>query len=156
MTPTHYYEIALDWQADRKGILSSTALNDTIEVATPPEFPQGMARIWSPEHLFVATINSCFMTTFLAIAENSSLEFVHFHSKAVGKLEQVNGKYMISEVTLFPIVTILHDFDATKVERILKKSEDNCLVSNSVRSKISVKPEIKIGSEAMTQKVLHV
>jgi organic hydroperoxide reductase OsmC/OhrA len=35
-----------------------------------------------------AQINSCFMTTFLAIAENSKLEFVHFDSKATGKLEK--------------------------------------------------------------------
>ena len=56
-----------------------------IEVATPPEFPKGIAGIWSPEHLFVAAISGCLMTTFLAIAENSTLEFTSFSCQAKGK-----------------------------------------------------------------------
>jgi organic hydroperoxide reductase OsmC/OhrA len=51
--------------------MSSPELNNKIEVATPPQFPKGVQGIWSPEHLFTAPVNSCFMTTFLAIAENS-------------------------------------------------------------------------------------
>lgn len=58
-----------------KGIMSSPILPLKIEVATPPEFPKGMEGIWSPEHLLVAAVNSYLMTTFLAIAENSKLEF---------------------------------------------------------------------------------
>ena len=42
-----------------------------------------------------AAVDSCLMTTFLAIAENSGLEFLHFESKASGKLEKVDGKYLI-------------------------------------------------------------
>ena len=71
----HVYEMSVNWQADRKGVMSSPVLNTAIEVATPPQFPKGMEGIWSPEHLFVAAINSCLMTTFLSIAENSNLEF---------------------------------------------------------------------------------
>ena len=74
-TPFHY-EVDLVWQSDRKGTISSPVLSNTIEVATPPEFPKGMPGIWSPEHLLVAAVNSCYMTTFLAIAENSKLPFV--------------------------------------------------------------------------------
>lgn len=39
----------------------------------PPEFG-GPERTWSPEHLFVAAVSSCLMTTFRAIAEMSELE----------------------------------------------------------------------------------
>ena len=47
----HVYEMSVNWQADRKGIMSSPELNTNIEVATPPQFPKGMEGIWSPEHL---------------------------------------------------------------------------------------------------------
>ena len=40
----------------------------------------------------MASVNSCFMTTFLAIAENSKLEVVKFHADAEGKLERVEGQ----------------------------------------------------------------
>lgn len=144
----HVYEMSVSWQADRKGLMSSPVLNEKIEVATPPQFPKGMEGIWSPEHLFLAAINSCLMTTFLSIAENSKLEFVSFDSKAIGKLETVDGKYMMSEVTLLPVVTISNEEQKERAERVLQKSETNCLIFNSVKSIIIFKPEIKIVNHA--------
>ena len=144
MSEPHFYEVAVQWKADRKGIMSSPVLTDKIEVATPPEFPKGMEKIWSPEHLLVAAVNSCLMTTFLAIAENSRLEFVTFDSNAIGKLEIVDGKYMISEVELMPVVVISNEADKEKAERVLVKSEKACLISNSVKSTIVFKPIINI------------
>lgn len=85
------------------------------------------------------------MTTFLSIAENSKLEFVNFDCKAIGKLESIEGKYQISEVTLLPVLTIVNEKDREKAERILLKSEAACLISNSVKSKIILKTEINIG-----------
>src|SRR6478672_8772136 len=98
MDSPHYYDVTVSWISDRKGLMGSPALNNTIEVATPPQFPKGMEGIWSPEHLLVAAVNSCLMTTFLSIAENSKLNFTAFNCNASGKLEVIDGKYMISEV----------------------------------------------------------
>lgn len=144
MDNTHYYEVKLDWEADRKGLISSPVLKSNIEVATPPEFPKGIPGIWSPEHLLVAAVNSCLMTTFLAIAENSKLEFISFTSNANGKLEKVDGKYMISEIILSPVLTILHNAEKEKALKLLEKSEAVCLISNSVKSKIVFNPTINI------------
>jgi len=144
MENEHYYEVAIKWSADRKGIMSSPILPLKIEVATPPEFPKGMEGIWSPEHLLVAAVNSCLMTTFLAIAENSKLEFITFDSNAKGKLEIVDGKYMISEVELMPTVTISNEADKEKAIRVLMKSEKACLISNSLKSTIIFNPTITI------------
>jgi peroxiredoxin-like protein len=143
MNTAHHYEVKLNWESDRKGLISSPVLQSNIEVATPPEFPKGMAGIWSPEHLLVAAVNSCLMTTFLAIAENSKLDFVNFESKADGKLERVEGNYMISEIVLSPVVTISNNADKERALRILHKSEQACLISNSIKSKIVFQPEIR-------------
>jgi organic hydroperoxide reductase OsmC/OhrA len=133
---------------DRKGKLCSPELSKEngpcIEVATPPEFPKGMPGIWSPEHLFTAAVSSCLMTTFLSIAENSKLNFSSFSCQAKGKLEQMDGKFMMSEVILEPTVTIVDEKDEAKTLRILEKSEAACLISNSVTSKIIMFPTIKI------------
>ncbi len=150
MSTTHFYDVQLHWNHDRIGTVSSSILPQSIEVATPPEFPKGVANIWSPEHFFVAAVNSCLMTTFLAIAENSKLEFDTFDSKAVGKLEMVDGKFMVSEITLSPVVTIKDATMKEKAERILHKSEAACLISNSVKSKIVFEPSILIGSEIIS------
>lgn len=144
MEKEHFYEVSVAWLSDRKGSLTSPILTSSIEVVTPPQFPKGIEGIWSPEHLFVASVNSCLMTTFLSIAENSKLEFVSFNSKAVGKLEIVEGKYIMSEITLYPLVTLSNIEHKEKAERVLNKSEANCLISNSIKSRVIFNPEVKI------------
>ncbi len=143
MSIEHNYEVDVNWVKDRIGILYSPELNDEVQVATPPQFPKGIDKVWSPEHLFVAAINSCLMTTFLSIAENSKLDFEKFSSRASGKLEMVDGRYIMSEVTLYPTLTIYREEDREKALKILSKSETACLISNSVKSKINFSPEIK-------------
>ncbi len=140
---SHKYNTQLNWIADRRGIMSSPELNESFEVATPPQFPKGMEGIWSPEHLLTAAVSSCFMTTFLAIAENSKLAFDQFSCSASGKLEQIEGKYLMTEIVLEPILTIPIDTSIEKAERILIKSEAACLISNSIKSKVTLKINIK-------------
>jgi peroxiredoxin-like protein len=144
MAQEHYYDVSVDWTDGRKGTVKSAVLNNTIEVATPPQFAKGIEGIWSPEHLFVAAINSCLMTTFLAIAENSKLDYTSFTSKAVGKLEIVDGKYIMSEVTLMPTVEVPNEENKERATRILQKSEAACLISNSVKSKIILEPTVTV------------
>ena len=145
---THYYNVNINWSEERKGIMCSPELNRDanicIEVATPPEFPKGVPGIWSPEHLFTAAVSSCLMTTFLAIAENSKLEFLSFNCKSKGKLEQVEGKYLITEVILEPIVTIKNEKNRDRAERVLQKAEVACLISNSIKSKVTMIPKLII------------
>ncbi len=141
----HYYNVEINWNKDRKGVMCSPELNlsngnmsSCIDVATPPEFPKGMPGIWSPEHLFTAAVSSCLMTTFLAIAENFKLDFQNFSCNAKGKLEQVEGKFIMSEIILEPTVTISNESDREKAERVVQKSEAACLISNSIKSKVTL------------------
>jgi organic hydroperoxide reductase OsmC/OhrA len=147
----HTYNVNISWTQDRKGMMCSPELknnenNDTncLEVATPPEFPGGMANIWSPEHLFTAAVSSCLMTTFLAIADYSKLEYVSFKCESKGILEKVEGKFVISEVLLFPEVVIKDEMKRERTERILDKSEKACLISNSIISKVTMEAIIKV------------
>jgi peroxiredoxin-like protein len=144
MNIAHHYEVDLVWTSDRKGTISSPVLNSSIEVATPPEFPKGIPGIWSPEHLLVAAVNSCYMTTFLAIAENSKLDFVTLDCKAVGLLEQSEGKYMITTVLLKPVLIITNEHQAERAMRVLEKTEKACLISNSIKSEVKLDAVIKV------------
>ncbi len=144
MSDEHFYDVDLYWSSDRRGTLTSSDLNTEIEVATPPQFSKGVPRIWSPEHLFIAAISSCLMTTFLAIAEKSKLEFSQFKCKSRGKLKMIKDKYQVTEVILIPIVGIYNENDREKTERILQKSEAACLISNSVKSTIILQPLVVV------------
>lgn len=145
MNDMHQYEVNLLWNNDTKGTLSSPVLPNNIEVATPPDFPKGMEGIWSPEHLFVASINACLMATFLAITDNSKLEFISFQSNAIGKVEKVDGKYTVTEITIKPILVIPSSESEEKMKRIFEMSEKACAISNSIKSKIILLPVITTG-----------
>lgn len=140
----HTYQVKLNWLSDRKGILKSEVLKDAITVVTPPEFPKGIAGEWSPEHLFVAAINSCFMTTFLAVAENSKLEFQSLQCNAVGTLDKVDGKFRMTQVALFPELKIADVAFQYKALRVMEMSEKACLISNSVNSEVVLHPKVNV------------
>lgn len=147
MNNEHFYQVKVNWKANRKGILSSTVLDEKITIATPPEFSKGEANVWSPEHYFVAAINGCLMTTFLAVAENFKLNFIDFESDAEGKLEMIDRKFMMSEVVLKPTVTVSKEDDVELAKKVLEKSENACLISNSVNSKIKLEITVKVKKE---------
>jgi peroxiredoxin-like protein len=142
MSDIHHYEVNLEWNQDRKGTLSSPIVTQKIEVATPSEFPKGMPDIWSPEHLFVASVNACLMASFLAIAENSKLDFISFKSNAVGVVDKLDGKFQVTEIILKPIITIPSTMHAEKAQRILEMSEKSCFIANSVKTIIHLESEI--------------
>lgn len=143
MEDKYFYSTAVEWTGARHGSLKS-ALLPTLEVDAPPEF-KGSERAWTPEHLFVGAVNSCFMTTFLAIAENSKLEFVRFNAAAEGKLEKAEGHgFSITEIVLRPKLTLKDSGDAGRAARILEKAEKHCLISNSVKTEIHLEPEIDV------------
>lgn len=116
--------------------LMSNNPESCIEVATPPQFPKGIPGIWSPEHLFTAAVSSCLMTTFLSIAENSKLEFRSFECNSRDRLDKADGKLQMTEVYLEPRLVITLEEDKEKALRILAKTEVNCLITNSIRSKV--------------------
>lgn len=143
-SPTHSYEVNLQWNSERKGTLSSPVLPIQIEVATPPDFPKGIKDIWTPEHLFIAAVNSCLMATFLAIAENSKFIFISFECNAVGIVEKTNNKLAVTEITLKPKIVIESTEHEEQLKKILEMSKRECLITNSVVTKINLEPIIEV------------
>lgn len=141
MENQYFYSTQVEWSGAREGELSAASL-PRLHVDAPPEF-KGHDGSWTPEHLFVGAVNACFMTTFLAIAENSKLDFVSFKAAAEGKLEKREGLGLsITEIALRPKLTLRYARDADRAGRILEKAEKHCLVSNSIKTAIRLEPEI--------------
>ena len=140
----HTYSIKLDWKNNRNGVLHAEDLNEKLTVATPPPFPKGEAGTWSPEHLFTAAVSSCLMTTFLAIAENSNLEFVAFSCDADGTLDKVEGKFKMSKILVKPVVHITNEKNRDRAMRILQKAEAACLITNSINAEVIMEATIEV------------
>ena len=139
--PIYFYETEIEWKGDKDLAIASGKL-PAIAAGAPPEF-KGREGLWAPEHLFVASLNSCYMLTLLAIAEFSKIAVVSLSSSAKGKLEKVaGGAYQVTEIVVKPRVVIASIRDLARMPRIFEKAKENCFVSNSIKSTIKIEPEV--------------
>jgi peroxiredoxin-like protein len=136
------YKNFIKWCGQKKGVLSSFD-KPKVEIATPHEFG-GHFGIWTPEDLLVASVNSCIMTTFLFYAKKENLEFLSYESEAEGVLERVGNHFIFSEIKIRPQILVKQDTYIQKAKELMKLSEKNCFISNSIKSKVEIIPEIKI------------
>jgi organic hydroperoxide reductase OsmC/OhrA len=117
-----------------------------VDVSSPPEF-QGEAGMWTPETLFVASVNACFVLTFLAIARLSKLDVVSMRASAQGKLEKSDGGgYRITEIVIKPALIVRSEAERERAERLLEKAERNCFISNSITASVRLEPEIAVSA----------
>jgi peroxiredoxin-like protein len=144
----HLFEVDIEWLEGRTGIMRSGVLEDEIKVATPPEFPGGVEGIWSPEHLFTASVSSCFFTSFTAVAEFSKFPFESLNIKSSGRMSREDGKYVMSEIVIEPELIIADPNREKKAFRLLEKAEEICLITRSIKSKVIMKPVVKIAEKA--------
>ncbi|TAK73660.1 MAG: OsmC family peroxiredoxin [Gammaproteobacteria bacterium] len=112
----------------------------SIQASSAPEFV-GNASLPNPEELFTASIASCFMLTFLYWAAMKGMVVDEYSAEAVGTLaKNAEGKMAVTEVVLKPTV-VFHDNkqpDASVLEGLFKKAHENCFISSSVKTKVTV------------------
>ena len=140
------YQADVFWKSGRRAVISSGGKPD-IEVSSPPEF-KGEAGFWTPEDMFVASVNLCTLMTFVAFAQRKELDFVSYESAAEGVLEFVDGKYRFTEIILHPHLVLKSESDIGRAQQILDDAHKGCLVSNSITAAVKVFPEVRIAAAA--------
>jgi|FLYL01.1.fsa_nt_gi organic hydroperoxide reductase OsmC/OhrA len=145
MSEYHEYRLHLRRLAGGSGELSSEDYDlPPLEVAPPPQFG-GPAGVWSPEHLFVASVAACLMTTFQAVASMSQLDIVDYADDPTGRLvKSEDRRYRFDLVVLRPRVVVDSETKAERARRLLEKAKEACLVSRSVSARVVVEPTIEV------------
>jgi organic hydroperoxide reductase OsmC/OhrA len=136
----------LDWTNARRGRPSAPGKSE-IDLGSPPEF-RGEAGVWSPEELLVGALNGCLMLTFVAMAQAKGLQFVAYESAAEGLLENVDGKYRITEVSVAPSLVLRSQADLESARTIMGTVEEHCFISNSITAKVKLTPQFRVASDS--------
>lgn len=96
-----------------------------------------------PEEAFIASLSSCHMLWFLAIAGNQGFCVDRYHDEARGQMSaNAAGKLFIARVTLRPAV----QFSGTRLpsrEQIAQmhhQAHEECFIANSVRTEVDCQP----------------
>lgn len=142
MEARYTYRMTATWLTERRGIVEAEDCPLPLEFSAPPEFG-GKDCMWTPEHLFLAAVGSCFVTTFRAIAEFSKLEFVDLEAPVEGVLEKGEKGYRFTRVIVRPRLTLVRDEDHERGLRLLEKTERACLISRSINSEVKLQPVVR-------------
>ena len=114
-----------------------------IQLSSPPEF-KGRVGVWTPEDMFVASVNVCTLMTFLAYAKHKNLALAGYESSVEGVLEYSNGKYLFTEITIHPHVTVKAQEEIERAREILEDAHNNCLISNSIVAQVRIFPDFHV------------
>lgn len=136
------FRTGVEWTRGATGVLRAEG-KPPLTVSAPTEF-RGEPGIWTPEELFVASVEVCLMSMFLSFARKKSLPLVAYRSHSNGVLESVDGEYRFTRVVIFPTITVAAAAEEAEVLTVLRDAERHCLVANSIASIVEVTPTIMV------------
>ena len=135
-----HFKTEYRWTGESRGMVELGEGRQDLEIAPPPAF-KGPKGLWSPEDLFVSSIETCFFLTLMFYLKQNKVQLFEYRSRADGLLERVDGKMWFPQVDLYPV--LVSDSDPSKVEELMHSAEQDCLVARSVKTRIVLHPEIE-------------
>ena len=127
------YSRAHTWAFDGGAVVSASPSPDIV----PP--PHSVAENVDPEEAFVASLSSCHMLVFLAIASRRGFTVDSYEDMASGVLEEnEDGRLSITKVILRPNAVYSGDRIPSReqVKKIHHRSHELCFIANSVKTDI--------------------
>ncbi len=117
-----------------------------ISITVPGEFG-GSGEQWTPEDLFLASVNSCIMMTFKAAADRSNLEVKEYQSRIESIIEVTGKGLAFSKISVKPNITVDSPQDKEKILQLMEKAKKRCLISNSIKAEIEITPQVTVKSK---------
>jgi organic hydroperoxide reductase OsmC/OhrA len=140
---TFAYTASLARESGRRARVTAGE-REPIATAPPGDFPGGDERRWSPEHLYLAALESCTMLSFLAHAEHHGVPVREYSAEIEGTIQrrEPDGRYAFVSVLHRPTVTVARGHrDAAR--SLCERAERDCFVSASTNAEIVVRWEIR-------------
>ena len=130
------YDVGVTWDGRRASSLSAAG-RPTILSGPPSDFPMGDEDRWSPEHLFLGSLASCTMISFLAHAEHKGLEVIEYSSEIGGTVMRrvEDGRYAFVHVHQRPRVVVAAG-QAARATELIGKAERDCFISASTTAEV--------------------
>ncbi|QUJ66240.1 OsmC family protein [Photobacterium sp. GJ3] len=114
----------------------------TVPASSSPHvvpLPYSVEANVDPEEAFVASLSSCHMLFFLAIAAKKKFIIDQYTDNAVGLMEKdSNGKIAMTKVILRPEVKFSGEKQPSleQLEKMHHQSHEQCFIANSVKTEV--------------------
>jgi organic hydroperoxide reductase OsmC/OhrA len=145
------HKVTIHWRRDTHDFRYETYNRDhdwdfdagiTIRASAAPAYLGSPACV-DPEEAFVASLSSCHMLTFLAIAARKKLSIDDYRDEAIGVLaKNAEGQLAITTVTLQPQVKFGGETipSAEEIAKMHETAHHQCFIASSVKTEVTVKP----------------
>jgi peroxiredoxin-like protein len=144
MREEYFFTATAEWTGGRSGIIEQEGVTPPqISFSAPADF-SGDPEKWNPETLLLASVASCYVSTFHAIAEYSSLSFAGLQVSVAGIVRKVENKFKFVSVSIKPHLEIEVEKDRAKALRLLDKAKDSCLVTRSLSAEVTCTPRVEL------------
>lgn len=140
----HHYTVTAHSNTQTSAVSVTSAGLANLSTDAPAEFG-GPGDQWSPETLVMAAVADCFVLSFRAISRASKVDWSSISCEATGTLDRVDRKTLFTEIGLNVSVTAPSGADREKLMRMLEKSEESCLITNSMTANVSLVTDVQIG-----------
>jgi organic hydroperoxide reductase OsmC/OhrA len=148
----HRYRCRLDWSGstgagydayDRAHRVSCPPAGTELPLSSDPAFG-GDPDLLNPEQLLLAAASSCQMLSFLAYAARARIDVVSYVDEAEGVMPEDDKPMRITEIVLRPRIVIAGDADDERVRRLVERAHGACFIANSLRSDVTIEPQIEL------------
>jgi peroxiredoxin-like protein len=136
----HVYDVTLTGGPGGHAVMSTPGIPDLFTDA-PAEF-DGPGDAWTPEHLLLAAVQSCFLLTLRAVARASKLEFLNLEITTIGTVEKRDGVTRFTDIVLRPRLVVPAGTDRDRARHVMEKSEKHCLVTASLSTPVRLESAI--------------
>ncbi|UJR85679.1 OsmC family protein [Sandaracinus amylolyticus] len=146
----HDFPLKLTWQGTTAGPAEHTR-NAVASTGQKPDIPvsAGGAYLgddtrWNPEDLFGASLATCHMLTFLALAKKVKIDVRRYEDNVSVRIEAVEGVTRVTRVLLAPTITIAPGSDAEKARVMFEKAHKYCFIANSTTAEVVMEPTVVV------------
>ena len=144
MAATHQYEAQARWQkgAGTNPMNHRLEFRDrpAIEASGAPQY-KGDATMLNPEELFLASLASCQMLTYVALAARAGIDVIAYEDRPEATLTMADRRMRITEVVLRPSITLAAGSDEAKARAMVESAHQGCFIANSVACAVHAEAE---------------
>jgi len=146
MATEHEFHAHLTWKKGGAGVETGNHRVEfegrpALEVSAAPQYRGDPSKL-NPEELFLASLASCQMLTYLALASRAGVEVLAYEDGASAALAIADRKMRVTEVVLHPRITITRSADEAKARSLVEAAHDGCFIANSVACPVRSEAEI--------------
>lgn len=143
----HEFPLQLRWEGSTaseygRDAVASTAGKQDIAVSAASSYGGNDAR-WNPEDLLGASLSTCHMLTFLALAKKVRLDVRGYEDRVTVMLDTVDKVTRVTKIRLAPTIRVAPGTNAAKVREMFEKAHKYCFIGQSITSEVLMEPTIE-------------